>query len=431
MPEGTLDPPRSLWRSLRFLGPGLILSASVVGSGELIATTVLGAQNGFTLLWLILLGCLLKVTIQLEFGRACITHGRATLELWNGRVGAPVAMSVWAAGAFLLAMIGGQGGVLGSAAGVAVQALGTPKAATLIVLALGVALMVFHGRYGPIEWIALLLNIVFVGVVVACVAGVQRTRYAFGWADLFDFGMPADLMVAAAAFGITGVASGEIVQYPYWCLEKGYAKWTGPADSSEDWVRRARGWIRVMTLDALLSMVVYTVSTVCFYLLGASILHAQTVPVTKDNLLQELPKIFTEVMGSGWVAVFFVGAFAVLYSTVLANCAGFSRLWADLFRVAGWVGESRRGRALAIMAFLLPAGWALAAWRWKAVDLVIVNGLANTVFLVVVAAQGVRLRTRLTDPRLRPTLLYDLLLAASIASLLLMAVQTTVDTFFK
>ena len=41
------EPPSSFVQKLKFLGPGFILSASIVGSGELIATTTLGARAGF------------------------------------------------------------------------------------------------------------------------------------------------------------------------------------------------------------------------------------------------------------------------------------------------------------------------------------------------------------------------------------------------
>jgi hypothetical protein len=41
------DPPTGFRGMLRYLGPGFILSASIVGSGELIATTTLGAKAGF------------------------------------------------------------------------------------------------------------------------------------------------------------------------------------------------------------------------------------------------------------------------------------------------------------------------------------------------------------------------------------------------
>jgi hypothetical protein len=44
------EPPSGWGESLKYLGSGLILSASIVGSGELIATTTLGAQAGFAIL---------------------------------------------------------------------------------------------------------------------------------------------------------------------------------------------------------------------------------------------------------------------------------------------------------------------------------------------------------------------------------------------
>ena len=44
-----------LSQAIRQIGPGLILAASIVGTGELINTTSLGAKAGFSLLWLILL----------------------------------------------------------------------------------------------------------------------------------------------------------------------------------------------------------------------------------------------------------------------------------------------------------------------------------------------------------------------------------------
>ena len=51
---------------LKHLGPGLIITATIVGSGELIATPALAAKVGFTMLWFIILGCLVKVFVQVE-----------------------------------------------------------------------------------------------------------------------------------------------------------------------------------------------------------------------------------------------------------------------------------------------------------------------------------------------------------------------------
>ena len=77
------QPPRGFGHKLKFLGPGFILSASVVGSGELIATTSLGAKAGFVTLWVILISCLVKIVLQLEFGRQSIIQGVSAMNLMN------------------------------------------------------------------------------------------------------------------------------------------------------------------------------------------------------------------------------------------------------------------------------------------------------------------------------------------------------------
>src|SRR5687768_14434628 len=73
------EPPVSLWTALTKIGPGIILAGSIVGSGELILTTSLGADWGFVFLWLVLFSCVIKVFVQIELGRFAISSGEPTL----------------------------------------------------------------------------------------------------------------------------------------------------------------------------------------------------------------------------------------------------------------------------------------------------------------------------------------------------------------
>ena len=82
-PDAVKEPPATLAGTVRQIGPGLILAASIVGTGELINTTGLGAKAGFALLWLILLSCVIKVFVQVELGRYAITHGKTTLAAFD------------------------------------------------------------------------------------------------------------------------------------------------------------------------------------------------------------------------------------------------------------------------------------------------------------------------------------------------------------
>ena len=82
-PADITDAPRSLGAVFSRVGPGLVLAASIVGSGELIATTTLGAQVGYAALWVILVSCIVKPVIQAEMGRYTIATGETALEAMN------------------------------------------------------------------------------------------------------------------------------------------------------------------------------------------------------------------------------------------------------------------------------------------------------------------------------------------------------------
>src|ERR671914_2844569 len=81
--EDIREPPVSLFAAFRKIGPGIILAGSIIGSGELLLTTALGAQYGFLFLWLILFSCVIKVFVQIELGRYAISSGKPTLGAIN------------------------------------------------------------------------------------------------------------------------------------------------------------------------------------------------------------------------------------------------------------------------------------------------------------------------------------------------------------
>ena len=439
--RGIQNPPPNLLSALRFLGPGFILSAAIVGSGELIATTALGARAGFLLLWVILFSCVVKVAVQLQYGRHCIIWGRPSLQAWNATIGPRILgvhWSVYIGSLFVLTGLVGPGGIVGAAAQVLVYAVPAVRIeawAVTIVFLLG--LLVFHGRYDPIEKLATFFNCVFVSSILYCNFATLRTRYAINLQDLasgFTFKLPPEgLVLAVAVFGITGIAGGEIVMYPYWCLEKGYAAWAGSRDDSPEWAMRARGWIRVMQLDAVVSLVVYTVATCGFYLLGASVLRPQGNLADGSDLILQLSVIFTGVLGEGSKSVFMICAFTVLFSTLFSNTAGFSRLWTDLLGIYKLIdaGNPRdRQVAVAILSWALPSVWgAVFLAVPRPLSLVVFMGINNSLFLLVVAYQAFAFRYKHTDRRLAPSHAFDLALWLSVLTIVFMAAKALHSAF--
>ena len=313
-PDRIRPAPTTFRGRLSHLGPGFILSAAIVGSGELIATTALGAKAGFVTFWVILVSCFVKVALQLEFGKNAIYSGRPTMQSLNRLPGPRAGKGHWTIWLWLslqtlkVLQVGGIVGGVALVLNMAFPSVSVPIWA--ILSALSAALLIYGGQYGWVEKGSLAMIILFTGLILLSLLLLQRTDYAISGSELAEgltFSLPpATVAVALAAFGITGVGGDEIMYYTYWCIEKGYAAYTGPYEDSPAWAERARGWIRVMTLDALCSMVVYTTVTAAFYLLGASLLHAGGSVPEGYAMVETLSRLFTVTLGPGAKVAFLI-----------------------------------------------------------------------------------------------------------------------------
>ncbi|MCS1412087.1 MAG: Divalent metal cation transporter MntH [Verrucomicrobia subdivision 3 bacterium] len=335
-----VTPPPSDWKGiLKQLGPGLIISANIVGSGELIVTTKVGADVGFALLWFIILGCMIKVFLQVELGRYTITKGASTLEALNSVPGPKIWVSwlVWCWIIMFVATFFQLSGMVGTV--VAVFRMGGPDFfdSTWALLITGsCAVLLFIGRYRFIEKFSTTMVAGFTLFTIVAVFSLYWTDYGITFGNLasgLTFSLPDNFTTAFAAFGVIGIGASELIYYPYWCLEKGYASHVGPNDGTEAWKQRAQGWVRVLKWDAWISMAIYTVATVAFYLLGAAVLHGKGLSIENDDMIPTLSNLYRTSFGSIGLAIFLVGATLVLYSTIFISTASNARLSVDLLRL--------------------------------------------------------------------------------------------------
>lgn len=416
------DPPVRLLDRIRYLGPGFILTASIVGSGELIMTTQLGAKAGFVCLWVVIFSCLIKVAVQLEFGKHAIYAGETTFAAFNKLPGPKFGRANWSIWLWLALMPLKFLQVAGVVGGVAlILHKVVPSVGIVIwtaVTAASVALLVFRGKYGTIEKMSVLMIGAFTVLTLASVVMLQQTDFAIGWADIaggFTFELPAAYVaVALGAFGITGVGGDEIMAYNYWLVEKGYASKTGPRGDKSDpvWTARARGWIKIMYLDALLAMVAYTVVTAAFYVLGAAILKPQGLVPDGKSMVDTLSQMYTRTLGPGAMGIFLAGAFVVLYSTLLSALGAWSRLFSDAFtRISGtdFNDPHVRNRLVAILAWVIPAIWGGLYLYFQAPGtMVMLGGIATALILLIVLFAAIHFRFRTLPAELKPSPVYDI-----------------------
>ncbi len=429
------EPPTRFLEKLKYLGPGFILSASIVGSGELVMTTHLGAKAGFVTLWVILVSCLVKVTIQLEFGKHAIYSGETTFDAFNRLPGPRLGRANWSIWVWLLLMtlkFFQVSGIVGLVA--LISAMIFPAIHVwwwVFILATLVSLLVFRGYYAPIEKLSIVMIGLFTILTLTSVVMLQFTPYAFSWDNISNgltFQLPAvAVAVAIGAFGITGIGGDEIMMYNYWLLEKGYGAKTGPYEKSEAWRKRAKGWIRIMYLDSLLAMVGYTIVTVAFYILGASVLHPQGIVPDKGDIIEVLSKMYTETLGMGAREVFLAGAFIVLFSTLLSALAGWTRLFGDAFTQiskANFRDNATRHKLVKILAWIIPLGWALLYIGFSHFFsgtpgiMVMLGGIATSIILLLVVFAAIHFRIKRLPEELKPSRYYDIALWLSILSII-------------
>ncbi|MHC4626583.1 MAG: NRAMP family divalent metal transporter [Planctomycetota bacterium] len=497
------EAPRTLFATLLRLGPGMIIAGSIVGSGELIATTKAGAEAGFWLLWLIIIGCVIKVSTQIELGRYTITWTQTPLKALDTVPGPRLKVNwvLWYWVIMTLLIISQQGGIVGGvgqtlaitrpltnhgrqynelqdelassqvdlnvarAKGVQTEEterlerriaeltaetskLEEPPDAYLwaTILAIATSVLLLVGRYTLIQLISTFFVATFTLVTIATLIMLQtKPEWAVTGADVADglsFRLPPaseqaginPIATALAAFGIIGVGASELIMYPYWCLEKGYAKFTGPRDSTQAWINRARGWLRVLQFDAWFSMVVYTFATVAFYLLGAAVLGRTGLNPSGRHMVRTLAAMYVPVFGPWADRVFLSGAFAVLYSTFFVAAAGNARMVADSLGLFGITDGSERMRlrwtrivsALwPIVALLLYVGVRAPA------KMVLASGMAQGIMLPMLGAAALYFRYRRCDENLRPGRLWDAMLWISLAAFAIIGGWSLVSLFWR
>ena len=196
-PARTLPPPTDFLGRLRQVGPSLILTAGIVGSGELIVTTTLGARLGFAALWLILLSCVSKVVLQVEIGRYAISSGDSSLGSVD-RIPGPRWRASWVVWGWLLSTLISSSLVGGIVSGVAQclhlllpQVSVTTWGIIACLVTLGILL---SGGYSVVERGSMLMVVAFSLTTVVAAGALQWSGHALSPENVWEgltFQLPA------------------------------------------------------------------------------------------------------------------------------------------------------------------------------------------------------------------------------------------------
>jgi manganese transport protein len=450
--DDVLDAPSGIGGILGAIGPGIVVTGSVIGAGELINTPQRASSYGFAILWAVALSCVIKYWLQMELGRFCIAHNLTTIQALNTLPGprwrsTHVIPLLYMIG-FVLSMAT-LAGILTATSGLlrSVALDLAPDSGLLgnmrfwgVALYVATVALLFGGKYKTLEYAIALMVAGFSISVLLCLALIQFTPDRLTLDQLasgLTFQVPAGAgYYIVSLMGALGTGANELFMYPYWVLESGYARRVGPRDglpASDSWYARARGWIRVMKIDVAVATAIATIVTLGYYLLAAAILFGQDVGGT--DVVKDVSRMFTSTFGTWSYLLFMFGAFCTLYSTLVVCAAATGRMFADLtssLGFANWDDETSRSKLVRAFTLSFLTVWLLVSLFVTEPQNFITFGqfaigIINTPLLIV----GIVLMGFRNEPRLRMGPVGAALLVASGAVFLFVLVRTAPETLAK
>ena len=437
------EAPKTFLERIKYIGPSVIVTGSVVGSGSIVMTPLLGAAAGFLLLWWLLLSMWSKPIIQAEISRYIVVTRKTFLEAFADMPGFKTTIQgkttswlVWFMFIGVVPSIAGMGGLAGAVA----EAGNTmfPFLSTEIWVAFSCLLtwlLLYFGSYKSLERTLLIMVLFFSFMTMIIAIAMQSTEYQVNLNQIsqgLSFSLPTEyLPLALAVFGFTGISYGEIMAYTYWCLEKGYA------DNSGGDVEQTKHWIKTMQTDVWVTVFFITLGTLPFFFLGAGVLN--NVPELKEALatgsfwdvdvISSLQNMFSLVLGSWAKWLFIILAFFVLFSTLLSGTAAFTRTISDYLLSMGLVKEKKdtRQSLIKLVAFVIPFLSGLFYFILpNPITLLLIAGIWAAMGLPIVNIGALYLVNKL-EPALQPKLSTKVILWVSLFLQLSLAVLIVYD----
>ncbi|MFG3306585.1 Nramp family divalent metal transporter [Streptomyces wuyuanensis] len=373
--------------SWRHIGPGIVVAATGVGAGDLVATLIAGSKFGYTLLWAAVVGCLVKISLAEAAGRWHLATGRTLFDGWRS-------LGRWTT-VYFIGYVVVWGFVYGAAA---MSSSALPLGALFpdvmdlkwwgILCGLVGLVFVWFNRYAVFEKVmTVLVGLMFVITVYLAVRVTPNLGDAF--AGLVPV-LPDGSLVYT--LGLIGGVGGTITlaAYGYWVNAKGW---------------KDAGWMKVMRLDNRVAYLTTGVFVVAMLFVGAELLHSSGIAITKgDKGLLDLGTILEDRYGAATAKLFLIGFFATSFTSLIGVWHGVSLLFADFvahYRPALAPAGTPRDKSPAFRAYLLWLTFPPIALLFldQPFGLVIVYGVIGAFFMPFLALTLVWLLNSSRTPR--------------------------------
>jgi len=295
--------------SLRDIGPGLVIAATGLGAGDLIAASVAGARFGTAILWVAIVGAVMKYAMNEGLTRWQLATGSTLLEGWVQRLPKIISLYFFI---YLVLWSFVVAGALIAATGLAAHALYPQLSVETwgILHSLLALLLVLIGRYTLLEQLMKFFMALMLLVVISCAVLVAPDMSGIV-SGLFIPSIPEGSVLFI--FGVIGGVGGSVTLlcYGYWIRER-------------DWTRREH--LPRARLDLVLAYGLTGLFGICIMIITAGI---QAEVVTGPGMALGVASHLESIIGPFGKWCFLTGFWSAVFSSMLGVWQGIPYLFAD------------------------------------------------------------------------------------------------------
>jgi len=383
--DTTAVPARRNVSFLKLAGPGLIVAATGIGSGDIVSATVGGARYGVVLLWAIAVGAFFKFVLSEGIARWQLATGLTALEGWAAHL--PPWVKYYF-GAYLFLWTVAVSAALTNATGLGISNLtggAIPQSWGAVLHSLIGFAFVWVGGYNLFEKLMKLLVGIMGFSVLVCAVLIARD-----WQHIVQ-GLFIPTIPAASGTYVLSIIGGiggsiTILSYNYWMREE---KISGAGD-----LGYVRGDVAVAYLfTAIFGMSIMVIANQAFFLAGATVTDAQAVP--------RMAEVLGTLLGPFGVYAYALGFWAAVFASLLGVWQSVPYLYADFYGVVTGASPQQRHeitkvtstpyRSALAMITLVPIPFAFTG---RPIAIIVIYTIVGSLFVPFLAATLLYLNNR-------------------------------------
>src|SRR5690625_26574 len=298
------------------IGPGIVLAATGIGAGDLVTSTVAGAQFGISLAWAVVIGVFLKYLLTEGVGRFTLATGQTIVEGWRS-------LGQWTMGYFsiyvsLFGLI--YGAAIATTCGLMMYAMFPimPLWAWAVVHSVGGFLLIWFGRYKLFEkMITILVGIMFTAIVGSAVMLLPSLGDIPKEALLPSITDGSIIRIFSIVGGIGGTLA--LAAYGYWIRAKGW---------------KTKDMVPTMRLDVGVAYTITGMFSIALMIVSAQFLYGANVNFEGAEGMVDFLNIYGTRFGKTAQLILNIGFWSAAFSSLIGSWNGIPYLFADFIRVA-------------------------------------------------------------------------------------------------